>query len=143
MAKTDSARNMKMSFFIRLSPFERSEAFQLEPRAKTAGRRRFAGLVPILERFRGVMSGKTVLGRSMRAIGRMGDREERRGEGKIGGARRNRTADNGFADHVNNSNRYCLCEYSCLLYPFYTQLVVHLGIGGSHAKRTYSTERAM
>src|SRR6266404_7751746 len=41
------------------------------------------------------MAGETVLGRSMRAIGG----EDRAKGRKIGGARRNRTADNGFADH--------------------------------------------
>src|ERR1700739_4622223 len=48
-----------------------------------------------------------------------------------GGARRNRTAENGFADHVNIFNRLCLCWYSRILYPFYTQPEVHLRIGGS------------
>src|SRR6267154_6858636 len=73
MAKTDTASNRKMSFFIRLGPFELLRAFRLEPKAKMTGRVAVRGLVPILERFWAAMSGETVLGRSMRAIGRTGE----------------------------------------------------------------------
>ena len=38
MAKTDTASNRKMSFFILLCPFELLRAFRLEPKAKMTGR---------------------------------------------------------------------------------------------------------
>src|SRR6266436_2510628 len=97
MAKTDRASNKKVTFFIRLSPFERSEAFQLEPEANRVGRGRSRARSHFGTVLRGNVRGNGLrtFHESNRANG--GDCEERRG--KIGDARRNRTADNGFADH--------------------------------------------
>jgi len=70
-----------------IASFRALESFRLEPKAKMAGRGTVRPARPILERFDEAMGGKTFLRRSMRAT--------RGVERKFGGARRNRTADNG------------------------------------------------
>src|SRR3981189_3742605 len=67
MAKTDSAKNKKMSFFIGLSPFGLLRAFRLEPKAKMQGAVRWARL--ILERFSQARGGETAAECSITATG--------------------------------------------------------------------------
>jgi hypothetical protein len=69
MAKTDSAKNRKMSFFIGLSPFGLFRAFRLEPKAKMTGRGAVRGAHLILERFGEAMAGETGAECSIRATG--------------------------------------------------------------------------
>src|SRR6267378_1567800 len=93
MAKTDSAKNKKMSFFIGLSPFGLLRAFRLEPKAKMTGRVPFAGLALFWNDLGRRWQGKWVQSVPSQQQG------ERRMKGReFGGARRNRTADKGFAD---------------------------------------------